>query len=351
MADSPGSKYHYTRLFDPDVLLAARQAEAAAGSATPLSADRSDPYGYVYDNEDLVLAINVALATRRPLLVRGLPGSGKSSLAISIARLQGWRYYQHVITSNTAAQDLLWRFDAVRRLGDAQARRKVSDPTPYIEPGVLWWAIDPASAWRRGASADAAVSDPAVDPDATFTSPRAVVLLDEIDKADPDVPNNLLVPLGSFEFDVDFERLHCHVQAAEASWPLVVITTNAERELPTAFLRRCIPLKLDPPDAARLGKIARRRFKPPLGGPKFEPWYDAIAQIVAPPPAAADGGAPPAPSAPPSAPGTFQRASTAEFLDAVLACLTLNIDPRVDSPEWRKVQADTLAKPAKTVES
>src|SRR5262245_14127026 len=87
MADSPGSKYQYKRLFDPDALLEARQTEAAASSAAPLSADRSDPYSYVYDNEDLVLAINVALATRRPLLVRGLPGSGKSSLAISIARL------------------------------------------------------------------------------------------------------------------------------------------------------------------------------------------------------------------------------------------------------------------------
>lgn len=339
-------RYKYERLFDPDALLAARQSKAAV-SAAPLLADRNDPYGYVYDNEELVLAINVALATKRPLLVRGLPGSGKSSLAVSIARLQGWRYYQHVITSHTAAQDLLWRFDAVRRLGDAQAQRDVSDPTPYIEPGVLWWAIDPTSARRRGAPTGAAVTHPAKDPDTDSTHPRAVVLLDEIDKADPDVPNNLLVPLGSFEFDVELEQLHCHVQAAEASWPLVMITTNGERELPAAFLRRCIPLKLEPPDATRLGKIARQRFKPPIGGSEFAPWYDAIAKIVAP----EDGGAPPAPATPSAAPGTTQRASTAEFLDAVLACLTLKVDPRLDTTEWRKVQADTLAKPARTVEN
>src|SRR4051795_13478045 len=103
--------------------------------------DRRDGLDYVYRGaENIVLTVNVALATGRPILVRGPSGSGKSSLAYNVARALKYRYYEQVITARTAAGALLWRFDVVRRLGDAQATRLASDPSTYIEPGVLWRA-------------------------------------------------------------------------------------------------------------------------------------------------------------------------------------------------------------------
>ena len=101
------------------------------------------------------MAVEVALATGRPLLLRGEPGSGKSSLAAFIARNLGYRYYETVITSHSSAQDLLWKYDLVRRLADAQTRGAQGDKAPlsdydYIEPGVLWWVFDRESAALRG---------------------------------------------------------------------------------------------------------------------------------------------------------------------------------------------------------
>ena len=111
--------------------------------------DRRDGRVYRYD-PPLKLAVEVALVTGRPLLIRGKPGSGKSSLAAYVARNLGWRYYEHIITARTQARDLLWTYDVVRRLANAQTRRKKSDPDlydfDYVEPGVLWWAFDRATA-------------------------------------------------------------------------------------------------------------------------------------------------------------------------------------------------------------
>lgn len=143
--------------------------------------DRRD--GSVYRMHPRVrLAVDVALAAGRPLLLRGEPGSGKSSLAPYLARNLKARYYEEVVTASTRVEDFLWRFDTVRKLSDAQARRP-GEPAPddadYVVEGVLWKAFDP---------------------DGTFGSkatPDAVVLIDEIDKADPDVPNGLLVPLST----------------------------------------------------------------------------------------------------------------------------------------------------------
>ena len=180
------SDYQYVkRHFSPDHVFRPEPADDPGDS-------RRAPV-YVY-TEEIILAVNVALATRRPLLVRGPSGSGKSSLARNIAQFKGWRYYDKVITSRTQARDLLWDIDLVRRLHDA----RFADQTlpeglgPYVIPGVFWWAFDRESAGRHG-----------TDPQHESDDERAVVLLDEIDKADPDVPNNLLVPLGSLEFIVD----------------------------------------------------------------------------------------------------------------------------------------------------
>lgn len=267
------------------------------------SVDRRDGSVYVFHVPDIALAVNVALATGRPLFLRGPTGVGKSSLARSVARIMGWRYYEKVISSRTTLQDLLWRTDAVKRLADAQAGELKETPEAYIEPGVLWWAFDPASARTMGAA------PPAVEQD---ESKPAVVLLDEIDKADPDLPNDLLVPLGSLEFAVD--RLE-PVKAAAGKMPLVVITTNEEREMPPAFLRRCIVLSIPPPTRETMVSIAKAHF-----GDDRQPLYDAVIDKL-------QGQA---------------RASTAEALDTIHACIRLGLN--TSSDEWTRLTALTLWK-------
>ncbi|HEV7508135.1 MAG TPA: MoxR family ATPase [Thermoanaerobaculia bacterium] len=238
-------------LFDPEKNTPAKPAPAGPG-------DRRDGGVYVYDDQ-IILAVRVALATGRPLLVRGPSGCGKSSLARHAARVLRWRYYEKVVTSRTQAQDLLWEVDHLRRLQDAQAGSLRGGYQKYIRPGVFWWAFD-----NRGAAEQAERSRPddraggALDPNLGDDHERAVVLVDEIDKADPDVPNNLLVPVGSLEFQV--EETGEPVKTTRARAPLVVITTNDERELPAAFLRRCVELKLEVPRGDRLLKIAQEHF-------------------------------------------------------------------------------------------
>jgi len=198
--------------------------------------DRRDGLVYVMSAE-VELAVRVALATGRPLLLRGDPGSGKSSLAAFVARQREWRYYEHVVTSRTQARDLLWTFDSVRRLADAEARRDINDFN-YVQPGVLWWAFARNSARCRGAPAENAVSEPpeqSAETNAERSPDHAVVLIDEIDKADPDMPNGLLVPLGSSEFVVTDINTPVRTQPPRGdldpreSRHLVVITINEER--------------------------------------------------------------------------------------------------------------------------
>ena len=199
--------------------------------------DKSDEVVYVF-KPSVRLAIEVALATGRPLLVRGAPGWGKSSLAKAASAYLRWDYLSHVISSRTQARDLLWEVDLILRLNDAEAEKLESDWAPYIRPGVLWSAFNPGQAARQSARyAHGAATTTSRTP-----TPRSVVLLDEIDKADPDVPNNLLVPLGELKFDVP--ELDLTVQVAPENAPLIIITTNEERDLPAAFLRRCVELRL-----------------------------------------------------------------------------------------------------------
>jgi MoxR-like ATPase len=318
---------NYVKQFDPEAVQSFRTDYA---EALKQRTDRRDGEVYVYGaDEQIVLAVNVALATGRPLLVFGPAGSGKSSLAASIHRTMGWRYYEATITSRTQAQDLLWSFDVVRRLADATARPPPSaadahspstDLHRYVEPGVLWWAFDPQSAAVRGlgraAPADLVISDPS--PGAPEMP--AVVLLDEIDKADPDLPNNLLVPIGSLSFTV--KETGTRVTATKI--PLLVITTNEERDLPPAFLRRCVVLRLPMPNELQLVAIAAAHF-----GRDHKALYGDLARKTI---ALSDdyvnrGLRPP---------------SAAEFLDAVRACLELRMER--SGPQWEALLSAVLSK-------
>src|SRR5499427_1218214 len=169
---------------------------------------------------DLMLAVNAAVTLERPLLVKGEPGTGKTLLAEEVARALVRPIFQWHIKSTTKAQQGLYEYDAVSRLRDSQlGDEKVEDIANYIVKGVLWEA---------------------------FESPeQAVVLVDEIDKADIEFPNDLLRELDRMEFYV-YETQKT-VKARHR--PVIVITSNNEKELPDAFLRRCFFHYIRFPDA------------------------------------------------------------------------------------------------------
>jgi MoxR-like ATPase len=195
--------------------------------------DRFDEADHLWSQPEID-ALTVALAARRPLLVRGEAGCGKSQLARAAAAVLGGLLEVEVIHPRYEALDLLWRFDAIARLADAQVRddkgQSLLDSTNkrYVQYGALGRAF-------------LAAGDSANSP----SSPRAVVLIDEIDKADADLPNALLEVMGNRSFKVDALRSVHKVPADHA--PLIVVTTNEERELPAAFVRRCVVLNLNPP--------------------------------------------------------------------------------------------------------
>lgn len=295
---------------------------------------------YVF-NDDIAIAVDVALATTRPLLVAGPPGSGKSMLAPAMAGLLGWRYLRHTLTSRSRLEDLTGEADHLRRLHDAQAAKSGESLPPdwyYRKPGLLWWAFSPETAARRGATAEeikALSAEIAAQP-ATFVEPDrprgfnddkrdAVILLDEIDKAEPDLPNDLLEPLDRLSFQVPSgPRVH----ATSGLKLLVIITTNGERELPPAFLRRCVSLVLGDPSEDRLKDIATHHY------PNLDrDLLGAVAtKVIEHQRTARDAG-----QRPPS---------TSEYLDALRACDELGIHPA--HPLWERVSRATLAKDSGT---
>lgn len=199
-------------------------------------------------------ALRAAEACGRPLLIRGASGVGKSQTARAAAAAGKRPFVSAVIDSRTQAHDLMWRVDAVRRLGDAQVLQPgqtLRGERDYIEPQALWWAIDWCGAADQMATHGRAAG---IEPVRQRSTPEGwtpqagrapVLLLDEIDKADPDLPNALLEVLANGGFRLPFAAEE--VRATPGRRPLVVITTNEERELPQAFLRRCLILKLELP--------------------------------------------------------------------------------------------------------
>ncbi len=193
--------------------------------------------------DELRMAVNAAIALQKPLLIKGEPGTGKTMLAEQIAGALGLTLIQWHIKSTTRAQQGLYEYDAVSRLRDSQlGDGKVHDIANYIVKGKLWQAFE----------ADEPV----------------VLLIDEIDKADIEFPNDLLLELDRMEFHV-YETQQ-HIQARHR--PIVIITSNNEKELPDAFLRRCFFHYINFPDPQTMEKIVAVHYP----GIKKELLHDAM---------------------------------------------------------------------------
>ena len=201
------------------------------------------PGGKYLLDEKSAYALEMALATQRPLLVKGEPGMGKSFLARAAAAHLKRPFIAEVININTEGQDLLWRFDPIARLNDAHAGVKgdALNPKNYLNPGVLWWAFNWATAQDQYEACRHKVYRPQTRLDDRY-SQGVVLLIDEIDKAEPSLPNSLLEVLGNRGFEVPL--LETSVSHVGNEPPLVIITSNDERELPPAFMRRCLVLHL-----------------------------------------------------------------------------------------------------------
>ena len=176
--------------------------------------------------DDLTIAVNAAVTLERPLLVKGEPGTGKTELARQVAGALGLKIIEWNIKSTTRAQQGLYEYDAVSRLRDSQlGEERVHDVANYIKRGKLWQAFD--------------------------ADEKVVLLIDEIDKADIEFPNDLLQELDQMEFFV----YETGATIAARHRPIVIITSNNEKELPDAFLRRCFFHYIRFPDEATMRKI------------------------------------------------------------------------------------------------
>ena len=253
-----------TKIGDEMKLITARNGETIEIGKPP----RTDVHEFLDADID---ALNAALAAKRPLLLRGEPGVGKTQLAIAAAINLGWGYCETIVDGRTDPQELRWREDLIARLADAQiagtggrenaSAKPVDDLDHYLEPGPLWWAFNWKSAVERMSARtgrkDADIPAPE-QPDPRCNPANGMVLLiDEIDKADPELPNSLLEALGSGKFTPrGFSK------SIEADpWPLVIVTTNNERLLPHAFIRRCLVHEMELPPGNQLKEFLVQRGK------------------------------------------------------------------------------------------
>ena len=230
--------------------------------------------------DDLMMAVNAAVTLGRPLLIKGEPGTGKTQLAQEIARSLGKPLFEWHVKSTSKAQQGLYEYDAVSRLRDSQlGDARAHDIANYILKGSLWEAFD--------------------------SEVQPVLLIDEIDKADIEFPNDLLRELDRMEFYVyETRRL---VKARNR--PIIVITSNNEKELPDAFLRRCFFHYIRFPDAATLRSIVDVHFP----GLKKELLSEALTVFFE----------------VRETPGLKKKPSTSELLDWIKLLLAEDIDPAI----------------------
>lgn len=242
-----------------------------------LSSNRFDGTERYVATDDLKLAVNAALTLERPLLIKGEPGTGKTMLAEEVAAALGRPLLQWHIKSTTKAHQGLYEYDAVSRLRDSQlGDEKVKDIRNYIVQGVLWQA---------------------------FTADEPTVLLiDEIDKADIEFPNDLLRELDQMAFNV----YETHETITAKHRPLVIITSNNEKDLPDAFLRRCFFHYIRFPDRDTLKSIVSVHF-PNLHADVLRAALDAFFGLR-------------------EAPGLKKKPSTSEFLDWLRLLIAEDID-------------------------
>ena len=228
--------------------------------------------------DDLTVAVNAAIALERPLLVKGEPGTGKTELALQVAKALNLPILEWNIKSTTKAQQGLYEYDAVSRLRDSQlGEERVHDVKNYIKKGKLWQAFE--------------------------AEEKIVLLIDEIDKADIEFPNDLLQELDKMEFHVyeTGETIKAKMR------PIVIITSNNEKELPDAFLRRCFFHYIRFPEADVLKQIVDVHFpgiKPALVAEALTQFYDIR-----------------------ETPGLKKKPSTSEVLDWLKLLLVEDLDP------------------------
>jgi MoxR-like ATPase len=230
--------------------------------------------------EDLRIAVNAAITLERPLLVKGEPGTGKTVLALEVAKALKTPLIEWHVKSTTKAQQGLYEYDAVSRLRDSQlGDERVHDINNYIKKGKLWEG---------------------------FThEERPILLIDEIDKADIEFPNDLLLELDRMEFFV-YETGEI-VKAQHR--PVVIITSNNEKELPDAFLRRCFFHYIKFPDAATMREIVDVHF-PGLKGMLVNEALNVFYDIR-------------------DVPGLKKKPSTSELLDWIKLLLNEDIGPEI----------------------
>ena len=228
--------------------------------------------------QDLKMAVNAAITLERPLLIKGEPGTGKTVLAHEIAKGLGTPLLEWNIKSTTKAQQGLYEYDAVARLRDSQlGEDRVHDISNYIKKGKLWEAFE--------------------------SKKRPILLIDEIDKADIEFPNDLLHELDKMAFHV-YETGET-ITAKER--PIIIITSNNEKDLPDAFLRRCFFHYIQFPDDETMAKIVEVHFpniKPRLLNAAMKRFFDVRAM-----------------------PGLKKKPSTSELLDWLKLLLVEDIDP------------------------
>ena len=237
--------------------------------------------------DDLTLAVNAAIALQRPLLVKGEPGTGKTMLAVEVAKALGLPLLEWHIKSTTKAQQGLYEYDAVNRLRDSQlGDSRVQEIRNYIVKGMLWQA---------------------------FTAETPVVLLiDEIDKADIEFPNDLLRELDRMEFFVYETRELIKAK----NRPVVFITSNNEKELPDAFLRRCFFHYIRFPDKETMEKIVDVHF-PGLKKSLLREALEVFFEVR-------------------EVPGLKKKPSTSELLDWLKLLLAEDISPEALRSKDRK---------------